>query len=87
MGPRVQVWVSRSSGAPLIISMGNPFDIMRMLAVLLSGTQMILPSGTNDEQSNHSNQRPQHRNWTREDNKLYTVILGATLQKESIEKE
>ena len=45
MGPRQQVWVSWSAGAPLIVNIGDLIGILWMVAVL-SGTQTILLSGT-----------------------------------------
>ena len=55
------------AGIPLITNIGDPISILRMLTVFLSVTQTILFfKYTNDDQSNHSNQRPQHRKLAKE---------------------
>ena len=43
----------------------------------------------NDYISNHNDQRPKHKTWTRDDNQLalHSAILGATLHEEGIGKE
>ena len=89
MGPRQQVWVSWSVGALSIAEMEVLVGILRMLATLLPGSQMILLSGTQTMKKSPPKTRDHSV-----DNGLgkitkwhYTVILEAILQKESIEKE
>ena len=40
MGPRQHVWVSWSSGAPFIASMGEQIRILRILAIVILTTQI-----------------------------------------------
>ena len=87
MGPNNKSW---SESAFLIANMGDKTGILRMLAVLLSGTQMILFfSGT----QTMNKLTTQISDYNIEDgqgkitNEFYILILGVTLQKEGIEKE
>ena len=74
----------KSAGAPLIAIIGDLIGILRMLAVLFPGTQIILLSGTQTLNTRHH--CVEYGLGKIKKNKHYTVILEATLPKDGIEK-
>ena len=81
VGPKQQAWVSWSAGVLLRANMGEQVFILRMLAVLFSGTQITIRGTTPTRDVNAKHGLGKTTN-------LHKIaILEATLHKEGIGKE
>ena len=81
VGPRTQTWVSWSAGALLMANMGDLIVILRMLAVLFTGTQIVIKKTTPTRDLNGKH------GLGKTTNLHYNASLGVTLRKKVTGKE